>query len=145
VEGVPCMYNPLHFGLQQVWYGISTHPNSKSGYLLTSQQLSFEDDAASDIHLLGLFLYGGFSPFMFLSGAQQSTEVVESCWGYSPASRGRAGNPFVSLGLAHHASNRTILAQIQNPRYSLTSRISCPGYGTLTALLAPTPVTDPVS
>jgi hypothetical protein len=33
--------------------------------LLTSQQLNLEDHAASEIHMLGLFLYGGFSPFRF--------------------------------------------------------------------------------
>ena len=46
------------FGLQQVW-DIDT-PKRKSGYLLPSQQLNLEDHATSDIHLLGLFLYGGF-------------------------------------------------------------------------------------
>ena len=50
-------------GLQQVW-DIDT-PKLKSGYLLPSQQLNLEDHATSDTHLLGLFLFGGFSPFGF--------------------------------------------------------------------------------
>jgi hypothetical protein len=57
------MCNPLHFGLQQVW-DIDT-PKRKCGYLLPSQQLNLEDHTTSDIHLLGLFLYGGFSRFRF--------------------------------------------------------------------------------
>jgi hypothetical protein len=45
-------------------YGMSTHPNDRSGYLLPSQQMN----AISDNHQLGLFLYrsnGSFSPFRF--------------------------------------------------------------------------------
>jgi hypothetical protein len=44
---------------------ISTHPNDTSGYLLASQHLNVEDHVISDVHLLGLFLYGGFSPFKY--------------------------------------------------------------------------------
>jgi hypothetical protein len=85
VEDFPCTYNPLHyFGLQQVWYGISTHPNSRSAYhyLLPSQQLKLEEHVISDIQLLRFFLHGGFS--QVLSGGQHSTEVVESCCGVAP-------------------------------------------------------------
>jgi hypothetical protein len=65
VEGFLYTYNPLHWGCN--WYGMSTHPNNRSGYLLTSQQLNLEDHATSDSQLLGLFLYlyGGFSAFRF--------------------------------------------------------------------------------
>jgi hypothetical protein len=49
--------------LSQEWYGISTHPNRRIGYLLPSQQLNLNDHATSDIHLLRLFLFGDFSPF----------------------------------------------------------------------------------
>jgi hypothetical protein len=56
-------YNPTPLGLQQV-RDIDT-PKRKSGYLLPSQQFNLEDHATSDIHLLGLFLYGGLSLFRF--------------------------------------------------------------------------------
>ena len=54
--------------VQSIWvavYRISTHPNDTSGYLLASQHLNLEDHAISDVHLLGLFLYGGLSPFKY--------------------------------------------------------------------------------
>jgi hypothetical protein len=82
VEGVLCTYNPLHLGCNR--YGISTHPNRRSGYLLPSQQLTLEDHATSDISLVRTFPLRRFFAFRVLSGGQQSTEVVESCCGVAP-------------------------------------------------------------
>jgi hypothetical protein len=48
--------------------------------MLPSQQLNLEDHARSNIHLLGLFLYGVFFAFQVLSDGQENTEVVESCY-----------------------------------------------------------------
>jgi hypothetical protein len=80
--------------LQQVW-DIDT-PKRKSGYLLPSQQLNLEDHATSDIHLLGLFLYGGFG--------QRSTDVVESCCGVAPHTL-YAGRVTFCLKPFKHANN----------------------------------------
>jgi hypothetical protein len=59
-------------------------PKSRSGYLLPFQELNLNDHATSDIHLLGHFLYGVFLAFTFLSGGQQSIDVMESCCGVAP-------------------------------------------------------------
>jgi hypothetical protein len=65
VEGFLYTYNPLHFGLQQVW-DVNT-------YLPTSQRLNLEDNHATfDNHLLGLLLRR-FYAFQVLSGGWQST------------------------------------------------------------------------
>jgi hypothetical protein len=65
-------------------YGMSTHPNDRSGYLLPSQQLNLEDHSISDNRLLGFSSTHPTEVFR-LSGSEWWVAeywVVESCCMY---------------------------------------------------------------
>jgi hypothetical protein len=103
VESFPCMYNPLQFGWQQVWYGISTHSNVKlvigclpSIWIWKPRHIWHS--------LVRAFPLRRLFAFQVLSGEQQanwsSGKLLRSCPAYF-----YAGRVTISLKPLMHANN----------------------------------------